>query len=74
MMHNDSLFIGLVALGSVWGGGRGGGCFFTCHKEDGAQRRDLFVPDFLLLGVGARPGPLMRCSCCPGLDLLPIPS
>lgn len=25
-----------------------------------------------LLDVGARPGPLMRCRCCPGLDLLPI--
>lgn len=24
------------------------------------------------LDVGARPGPLMRCRCCPGLDLLPI--
>lgn len=24
------------------------------------------------LGAGARPGPLMRCRCCPGLDLLPM--
>lgn len=67
MMHNDSLFIGLVAPISSEG------CVFTCHQEDGAQRRDLWVPGFLFLGVGARPGTLMRCSCCPGLDLLPIP-
>lgn len=36
MMHNDSLFIGLVAgITLGWGGGGGG---VTCHKEDGGQR------------------------------------
>lgn len=70
MMRNDSLFIGLVARISL------GGFVFTCHKEERAQNMDLFsfFPDFLILGVGTCPGALMRCSCCPGLDLLPIPS
>lgn len=32
MMHNDSLFIGLVALGSVWGGGGGVGFLPAIRK------------------------------------------